>query len=229
MQKILIIEDDDSISNLEKDYLEVNNFEVKVIRDGIMGMNEFENGGYSLVIVDLMLPNIDGFEIVKKIRQKDETPVLIVSAKKDDIDKIRGFGLGADDYITKPFSPSELVARVKAHILKYERMLNKLTNKAEVIVIGSIEIQKSARRVFVLGKEVVLAQKEFELLMFLMENPNILFNRDQLFEKIWGFESLGDSATVTVHIGRIRDKIEIDPSKPQYIETVWGAGYRFNS
>ena len=175
-----------------------------------------------------MLPKLNGFDILKAISDHKDMPVLLVSAKKEEIDKIKGLSLGADDYITKPFSPGELVARVKSHLNNYEKLKNKFGNKQKVskIIIGGLEIDKQSRQVFVNGREVNLAQKEFELLVYLAENPNIVFSRNHLFEKIWGLDALGDISTVTVHIGRIRDKIETAPSNPQYVETVWGAGYK---
>jgi DNA-binding response OmpR family regulator len=229
MKKIIIVEDDQSIAELQKDYLEISGFEVDIRNDGINGLKSIEENEYDLLILDVMLPGIDGLEILRRIRDTKDVPVLIVSAKKEEIDKIRGLGLGADDYITKPFSPGELVARVNAHIGKYERLKNKYSNgnRNSIITVRGLEIQKDSRRVFVNGVEVNLAQKEFELLLFLVQNPNRVFSRDDLFEKIWGLDSLGDAATVTVHIARIREKVEADPSNPQYIETVWGAGYRF--
>ena len=174
-----------------------------------------------------MLPGVDGFEICRKIREKKNTPVLMVSAKKDDIDKIRGLGLGADDYITKPFSPSELVARVKAHLARYERLIGSTAQKNDIIEIRGIRIDKTARRVWVNEEEKQFTTKEFDLLTFLAENPNHVFTKDELFSKIWDMESIGDIATVTVHIKKIREKIEFNTAKPQYIETIWGVGYRF--
>lgn len=229
MKRILIVEDDQSIAELQKDYLEINGFSVEVCDNGTKGLKCIEANEYDLLILDVMLPGIDGFEILRRIRDIKDIPVLIVSAKKEDIDKVRGFGLGADDYITKPFSPSELVARVNAHIAKYERLKTKYGNNDtnSSIIVRGLEIQKDSRRVYVNGTEVNLAAKEFELLLFLVQNPNRVFGREDLFEKVWGLDSLGDAATVTVHIARIREKIETDPSNPQYIETVWGAGYRF--
>lgn len=229
MKKILIVEDDQSIGELEKDYLEINGYSVKICNDGVSGLNCIKEEEFDLLILDIMLPGIDGFEILKRVRDTKDIPILLVSAKKEEIDKIRGLGLGADDYITKPFSPGELVARVNAHISKYERLKNKYSNKSqtETITVRGLEIQKDSRRVFVNGKEINMAQKEYELLLFMLQNPNRVFGREELFERIWGLDSLGDTATVTVHIARIREKIETDPSNPQYIETVWGAGYRF--
>ena len=222
MSKILIVEDEQSIAELERDYLEINGFEVEIENDGLKGLDKAINENFDLYILDLMLPNVDGFEILRQIREKKNTPILMVSAKKDDIDKVRGLGLGADDYITKPFSPSELVARVKAHLARYERLIN-----SDVIEIRGIKIDKTARRVYVNGEEKILTTKEFDLLTFLASNPNHVYTKEELFREIWDMDSIGDIATVTVHIKKIREKIEIDTSKPQYIETIWGVGYRF--
>ena len=229
MKKILIVEDDFSIAELQKDYLELSGFQVEICKDGEEGLNAFRKNKYDLLIIDVMLPKINGFEMLKEIYEKKDIPILLVSAKKEEIDKIKGLSLGADDYITKPFSPGELVARVKSHIQNYERMKNKYdsVSKKDIINIRGLRIQKLSRQVFINEKEVILPQKEFELLLFLAENPNRVFGREELFEKIWGLDSLGDSATVTVHIGRVREKIESSPSNPQYIETIWGAGYKF--
>lgn len=228
MSKILIIEDEDSIAELERDYLEISGYDVQVVTDGKEGLKVALEGEFDLFILDLMLPNMDGFEICKKIREKKNTPVLMVSAKKDDIDKIRGLGLGADDYITKPFSPSELVARVKAHLTRYERLIGSNNEKTnDMVEIRGIKIDKTARRVWINGEERPFTTKEFDLLTFLAENPNHVYTKDELFKEIWDMESVGDIATVTVHIKKIREKIELDTSKPQYIETIWGVGYRF--
>ena len=206
MSKILIVEDEEAIADLEKDYLELSGFEVEVANDGETGLKKALENDYDLFILDLMLPGVDGFEICRQVRDEKNTPIIMVSAKKDDIDKIRGLGLGADDYITKPFSPSELVARVKAHMARYDRL---------------------ARRVWVNGEEKPFTTKEFDLLTFLASHPNHVYTKDELFSEIWDMESIGDIATVTVHIKKIREKIEFDTSKPQYIETIWGVGYRF--
>ncbi len=228
MSKILIIEDEDSIAELERDYLEISGYDVQVVADGKEGLKVALEGDFDLFILDLMLPNMDGFEICKKIREKKNTPVLMVSAKKDDIDKIRGLGLGADDYITKPFSPSELVARVKAHLTRYERLIGSNHEKTnDMVEIRGIKIDKTARRMWINGEERPFTTKEFDLLTFLAENPNHVYTKDELFKEIWDMESVGDIATVTVHIKKIREKIELDTSKPQYIETIWGVGYRF--
>ena len=226
-KRILIIEDEESIADLEKDYLELSNFEVEVANDGEQGLAQAMEQDFDLIILDLMLPNVDGFEICKKVREKKNTPIIMVSAKKEDIDKIRGLGLGADDYMTKPFSPSELVARVKAHLARYERLVGSGVKANEIIEIRGIKIDKTARRVYVNGEEKAFTTKEFDLLTFLAENPNHVFTKEELFNKIWDMESIGDIATVTVHIKKIREKIEFNTSKPQYIETIWGVGYRF--
>ena len=227
MSKILIIEDEEAIADLEKDCLELSGFEVEIETRGDRGLERALETDYDMYILDLMLPGIDGFEICKKIREVKNTPVLMVSAKKDDIDKIRGLGLGADDYITKPFSPSELVARVKAHLARYERLISSNVQENEIIEIRGIRIDKTARRVWVNDEEKQFTTKEFDLLTFLAQNPNHVFTKEELFNKIWDMESIGDIATVTVHIKKIREKIEFNTAKPQYIETIWGVGYRF--
>ncbi len=227
MSRILIVEDEVAIADLEKDYLELSGFEVEIENDGTSGLARALAEEFDLFILDLMLPGIDGFEICKQIREKKNTPILMVSAKKDDIDKIRGLGLGADDYVTKPFSPSELVARVKAHLARYERLIGSNTVENDMIEIRGIKIDKTARRVWVNGEEKQFTTKEFDLLAFLAENPNHVFTKEELFREIWDMESIGDIATVTVHIKKIREKIEMNTAKPQYIETIWGVGYRF--
>ena len=227
MSKILIVEDEVAIAELEKDYLELSGFDVVMQHTGDAGLKAALNEDFNLIILDLMLPNVDGFEICKKVREKKNTPIIMVSAKKEDIDKIRGLGLGADDYMTKPFSPSELVARVKAHLARYERLVGSCVKANEIIEIRGIKIDKTARRVYVNGEEKAFTTKEFDLLTFLAENPNHVFTKEELFNKIWDMESIGDIATVTVHIKKIREKIEFNTSKPQYIETIWGVGYRF--
>lgn len=227
MSRILIVEDEVAIADLEKDYLELSGFEVEIENDGTKGLERALHEEFDLFILDLMLPGVDGFEICKKIREIKNTPILMVSAKKDDIDKIRGLGLGADDYVTKPFSPSELVARVKAHLARYERLIGSNMPQNDIIEIRDIKIDKTARRVWVNGEEKQFTTKEFDLLTFLAENPNHVFTKEELFRKIWDMESIGDIATVTVHIKKIREKIEMNTNKPQYIETIWGVGYRF--
>ena len=227
MSRILIIEDEEAIADLEKDYLELNDFEVVIENSGDTGLATALSEEFDLIILDLMLPGIDGFEICKRIREDKNVPILMVSAKKDDIDKIRGLGLGADDYLTKPFSPSELVARVKAHMARYTRLVGTHTKENDVVEVRGIRIDKTARRVFIDGVEKTFTTKEFDLLTFLAENPNHVFTKEELFREIWDMDSIGDIATVTVHIKNIREKIETDTSKPQYIETIWGVGYRF--
>ena len=227
MSKILIVEDEEAIADLEKDYLELSGFEVEVANDGETGLKKALENDYDLFILDLMLPGVDGFEICRQVRDEKNTPIIMVSAKKDDIDKIRGLGLGADDYITKPFSPSELVARVKAHMARYDRLVGSAVEENKVIDIRGLKIDTTARRVWVNGEEKPFTTKEFDLLTFLPSHPNHVYTKDELFSEIWDMESIGDIATVTVHIKKIREKIEFDTSKPQYIETIWGVGYRF--
>ena len=227
MSKILIVEDEIAIADLEKDYLELSGFEVEIENDGMTGLARALAEEFDLFILDLMLPGIDGFEICKQIRERKNTPIIMVSAKKDDIDKIRGLGLGADDYMTKPFSPSELVARVKAHLARYNRLIGSNVTENDVIEIRGIKIDKTARRVWINGEEKQFTTKEFDLLTFLAENPNHVYTKEELFREIWDMESIGDIATVTVHIKKIREKVEMNTAKPQYIETIWGVGYRF--
>ena len=226
--KILIIEDDLSIAELENDYLTMSGFECDIATDGNSGLEKARSGDYALIIVDIMLPGRDGFSICKEIRAESDVPIIFLSAKSDEIDKVRGLGLGADDYMTKPFSPSELVARVKSHIARYEK-LTAAANKAkpDVLTIGGLKIDKNAHRVYVDDNEVAMPVKEYELLLFLAENPNIVYNKERLFDRIWGMDAMGDVSTVTVHIQRIRDKIDKNRSGNKFIETVWGAGYRF--
>jgi DNA-binding response OmpR family regulator len=226
-KRILIIEDEVSIAELQRDYLEINGYDVAIEKTGDKGLVRSLKEEFDLIILDLMLPNVDGFEICRKVRETKDTPILMVSARKEDIDKIRGLGLGADDYITKPFSPNELVARVTAHISRYERLVGGNEKKTQTITVRNIVIDKDARRVWVEGKEIPFTTKEFDLLLFLAENPNRVFSRDELFDSIWRMDAVGDVSTVTVHIKKIREKIEPDSSKPQYIETIWGIGYRF--
>lgn len=229
MSKILIIEDDIAIAEIERDYLEINGFEVKIETDGVSGMNTALKGGFQLVLLDLMLPEIDGFTVCRSLREHLDIPILMVTAKKEDIDKIRGLGLGADDYIVKPFSPGELVARVQSHIATYNRLKGGIQEIQPEITVGAIRINPKSHRVFVKEKEISLKNKEYELLLFLVTNADMVFDKETLYERIWGMDSVGDNATVAVHINRLREKIEDDPSDPHYIETVWGAGYRFRA
>ncbi|MCM1262011.1 MAG: response regulator transcription factor [Butyrivibrio sp.] len=227
MGRILIIEDEEAIADLEKDYLELSDFEVIIENTGDAGLAKAMSEDFDLVILDLMLPGMDGFEVCKNIREEKNIPIIMVSAKKDDIDKIRGLGLGADDYMTKPFSPSELVARVKAHMSRYDRLVGSNQKLNDIIEIRGLKIDKTARRVYLNGEEKIFTTKEFDLLTFLAENPNHVYTKEELFREIWDMDSIGDIATVTVHIKKIREKIEFDTTKPQYIETIWGVGYRF--
>ena len=229
MARILIIEDETAIAELERDYLELSGYEVSIAEDGTKGKKAALEEDYDLVILDLMLPGSDGFEICKAIREAKDIPILMVSAKKDEVDKIRGLGLGADDYMTKPFSPSEMVARVKAHLQRYERLVGSGMKENKLIETRGLRIDKTARRVFVNGEEKAFTTKEFDLLTYLAEHPNRVFTKDELFRDIWDMDSIGDIATVTVHIKKVREKIETDTANPQYIETIWGVGYRFKA
>jgi DNA-binding response OmpR family regulator len=228
MKRILIIEDEKSIAELERDYLEINGFSVDIVLTGDEGLKQALHQSYDLILLDLMLPHMDGFEICKRIRVEKDIPIIMVSAKKEDYDKVRGLGLGADDYLVKPFSPNEMIARVKAHLSRYERLSQKQSQPVnKEIFVRGLYIDQVSRRVFINNQEVTFTTKEFDLLTFMALNPNQVFSKEQLFEKLWGMESTGDISTVTVHIRKIREKIEQDSSHPQYIETLWGAGYRF--
>jgi DNA-binding response OmpR family regulator len=227
-KRILIIEDDTAIAELERDYLEISGFEVLIRQNGAKGLELALNEPFDLIVLDLMLPEVDGFEICKKLQEKKDTPILMISARKDDIDKIRGLGLGADDYLTKPFSPNEMVARVKAHISRYEKLIGtgQRHNQAELSIRGLV-INLDARRVTLNGEEILFTTKEYDLLLFLAQNMDHVFSKETLLERVWGMDYFGDSATITVHIGKIRDKIEKDKNNEQFIETIWGVGYRF--
>lgn len=227
MKRILVIEDDINIAELQQDYLQLNGYDVDIVSDGDLGLQKALTGAYDLITVDLMLPNKHGFEIVKEVRQRLEIPMIIISARSEDIDKIRGLGSGADDYLTKPFSLVELAARIKSHLQRYERLLGKKRGSG-LIIRGGLEINPESHQVFVNGKETPMTAKEYELLLFLASNPKIVFSKDRLYDAIWGEDYCGDMATVAVHIQKIRKKIEKDPSNPEYIETLWGTGYRFN-
>lgn len=227
MKKILIIEDDINIAEMERDYLQLNGYKSEVITDGALGLKRALANEHDLIIVDLMLPNTDGYSIIKEVRKNTEIPIIVVSAKSEDIDKIRGLEFGADDYLTKPFSPAELTARVKSHINRYERLKGNIKANQDVISHGGLEIHKSSHRVIVYGKEIQMTAKEYEVLLLLASNPNIVFTKEHIFDSIWGDEFYGDIATIPVHIQRIRKKIEKDSSNPKFIETLWGTGYRF--
>ena len=226
MERILIIEDDGAIAAIERDYLEIEGFEVEIAEDGTEGLRRDLEGDFALILLDLMLPGLDGFEVCRKLREKVDVPILMVTARQEDIDKIRGLGLGADDYIDKPFSPTVLVARVKANLAQYKRLAGQKKQPAE-IKIGEIRVNTGTHRVYVGEREVELKNKEYELLLFFMMHVDLVFDRETLYEKVWGLEAIGDNATVAVHINRLREKLEKEPSHPRYIETVWGAGYRF--
>lgn len=227
MKKILIIEDDLSIAEIERDFLEIDGFEITIAKDGIEGLKLAQTNQFNLILLDLMLPGIDGYEICRKLRTKLDIPILMVTAKIEDVDKIRGLGIGADDYIAKPFSPTELVARVKSNLAQYDRLISSGRTKTEEVQVGRICINTLTHRVYVDNCEYEFKNKEYELLLFLVSNPDIVFSKEQLYERIWGMDAIGDLKTVAVHINRIREKIEKDIQNPIYIETVWGAGYRY--
>ena len=229
MKKVLLVEDDGDIAELERDYLEADGFAVDVSSDGDEGMRLARTGDYCLILLDVMLPSADGFAICRAVRKERDIPILMVSARLEDVDKIRALGLGADDYIVKPFSPSELVARVKAHIARYERLKGDVQESIPALHFGALEIQPQTHRIFVSGREVRLAAREFELLLFLAQHPQIVFSKEALYDRIWGLDAVGSTSTVSVHMNRLREKIETDPANPCWLQTVWGAGYRFNS
>ena len=226
MKRVLIIEDDPQIAKIERDYLAVNDFEAEIAGTGDIGLQMALTGQYDLILLDLMLPGTDGFEVCCKLRETLDIPIIMVTAKQEDIDTIRGLNVGADDYITKPFSPNILIAHVKANIAQYERLKKSGTRVMDEIKVGEIRIQTKSRRVFIKNKEMELKNKEYELLLFFMTNMDMVFDKETLYERIWGYDALGDNATVAVHINRLREKIEDDPANPRYIQTVWGAGYR---
>lgn len=230
MSKILIVEDDPEISMLERDYLEIEGYETVLANNGQTAVVEAMKGEYDLILLDLMLPGCNGYDVCRLIRDKIDIPILMVTARAESVDKIRGLGLGADDYIPKPFDPAELVARVKSHLSRYDRLTRGEHRQSggEVIAVAGLEIHLQSWKVYKNGVEIKMPNREFGLLKFLAEHPNIVFSKERLFEAIWGYEYVGDSATVTVHVGRVRDKIEDDPNHPKIIETVWGAGYRLN-
>ncbi|OPL07689.1 MAG: two-component system response regulator [delta proteobacterium ML8_F1] len=226
MKHILIVEDEEAIAELQRDYLEIEGYSVQIVTDGAEGLRQGLDGDFDLVILDLMLPGIDGFSVIRELRKSKNVPVIMVSAKGQDIDKIRGLGMGADDYVTKPFSPQELIARVNANLRRYHSMGDSRKAPKELF-IGNLTVEVEAKRVYQGKKELILTNKEFDTFLFLAQNPNVVFSKEELFERIWGMESIGDVSTIAVHIRRIREKIEEDPANPKYIETVWGSGYRF--
>ncbi|SEO32150.1 response regulator transcription factor [Paenibacillus sp. OV219] len=227
-KRILIIEDDPVIAEVQKDYLDASGFAADIASRGDQGLALALQGEYDLLLLDLMLPGMDGYEICRRVREASNLPILIVSAKKEEVDKIRGFGLGADDYILKPFGLGELVARVRAHLARYDRLVGSGEWRRDELTLHGIRIDRQSHRVYVNETEVAFTAKEYDLLLFLVSNPNRVFRKEELFERLWGLDALGDHATVTVHISKLREKIERDPSAPQYIETIWGVGYRFN-
>lgn len=226
MQKILIIEDDKSIAEIQKDYLEMSGYEVFTVHDGKSGLDELSENNFDLAVLDLMLPEIDGMEILRILGEKKEFPIIVLSARDEEMYKVKALNLGADDYITKPFSMGEFVARVKGHLKLYDKLKNSV-QKSKELNIRNLKIYPDERRIYLNEEELIFTQKEFEILLFLAQNPNRVFSKEQLFERIWGLDALSDASTVTVHISKIRDKIEADPQNPKYIETVWGIGYRF--
>jgi len=226
VKHILIVEDEEAIAELQRDYLEIEGYSVQIVTDGAEGLRQGLDGDFDLVILDLMLPGIDGFSVIRELRKSKNVPVIMVSAKGQDIDKIRGLGMGADDYVTKPFSPQELIARVNANLRRYHSMGDSRKAPKELF-IGNLTVEVEAKRVYQGKKELILTNKEFDTFLFLAQNPNVVFSKEELFERIWGMESIGDVSTIAVHIRRIREKIEEDPANPKYIETVWGSGYRF--
>ena len=228
MKKVLLVDDEPSIVTLLAFNLEKDGYEVTTATDGAEGYRLAISNPFDFIILDLMLPSMDGMDICKRLRQeKFDTPIMILTAKDEELEKIIGLELGADDYMTKPFSPSELVARVKAHLSRYDRLIGSNQKTNDIVEIRGIRIDKTARRVYVDGEERIFTTKEFDLLTFLAQNPNHVYTKEELFREIWDMDSIGDIATVTVHIKKIREKIEFDTSKPQYIETIWGVGYRF--
>ena len=226
MAKILIVEDDEAIAGLEEDYLAAEGYETETAHDGEEGLRKALGGDYDLMLLDVMLPKMDGFELLERVRYEKDIPILLVTARKEDIDKIKGLGLGADDYVTKPFSPGELMARVKAHLSRYSRLVGVADLEKDALKIRGLRLERKTKRVFVNGEEKRLTVREYELLYFFMTHPNKTYSKQDLFREVWGSEDVGDVATVPVHVNKLREKIEVDRDNPQYIETVWGVGYR---
>lgn len=228
---ILIVEDDADISMIEEAYLESAGYRTRIIEDGTLVNATIQEEQFDLILLDLMLPGKSGYEICREIRDKTDIPILMVTARTESVDKIRGLGLGADDYIAKPFDPAELVARVNANLRQYDRIHNTVKEEkeeVEEIQIRDVRILTNSWKVYKGDREIKFPNREFEILKFMAMNPNIVFSKEQIFEKIWGYDYMGDSATVMVHINRIREKIEDDSKNPKILETVWGAGYRLN-
>ncbi len=226
MAKILIVEDDEAIAGLEEDYLAAEGYETETAHDGEEGLKKALGSDYDLMLLDVMLPKMDGFELLERVRYEKDIPILLVTARKEDIDKIKGLGLGADDYVTKPFSPGELMARVKAHLSRYSRLVGVADLEKDALKIRGLRLERKTKRVFVNGEEKRLTVREYELLHFFMTHPNKTYSKQDLFREVWGSEDVGDVATVPVHVNKLREKIEVDRDNPQYIETVWGVGYR---
>ncbi len=231
-KRILIVEDDEDISMVEEAYLESAGYETKIIAEGTSVLELLGKEQFDLILLDLMLPGKSGYEICREIRDQIDIPILMVTARTEPVDKLRGLGLGADDYIAKPFDPAELVARVHANLRQYERLQKKTTkeknDEPEEIKIRDLRILVNSWKVYKGEREIKFPNREFEILKFFAMNPNIVFSKEQIFEEIWGYDYVGDSATVMVHINRIREKIEDDSKNPKILETVWGAGYRLN-
>ena len=226
-KRILIVEDDADIAAIERDYLELGGYSVTIAPDGTVGLDKALSEPFDLLLLAVMLPGVDGFTICKAVRAEKDIPILMVTARGEDVDKIRGLGFGADDYIEKPFSPSVLVARVKAHLAQYAR-LKPAADPSQIMIAGPLTADPAARRIMKNGVELSLKNKEYELLLFLMRHPEQVFSREDLYELIWGLESMGDNITVAVHINRLREKIEDTPSDPKLLQTVWGVGYRLH-
>ncbi|MGI6217199.1 MAG: response regulator transcription factor [Coriobacteriales bacterium] len=226
MKRILIVEDDQDIAEIERDYLVANGFDAEIASTGPEGLELGSSGLFDLILLDIMLPGMDGFEVCRKLRSQVDVPIIMVTARHDDIDKIQGLGLGADGYIEKPFSPSVLVAFVKSHLNSYKR-LSGAKSAPSSIVLGDIEVNTQSRRVKVRDQEVELTRREYDMLLYFMLHPDIVLSREALYENVWGMDAIGDLATIAVHVNRLREKIEVDPSNPRHIVTVWGSGYRF--
>ncbi|HEL9629153.1 TPA: response regulator transcription factor [Streptococcus suis] len=222
MTRILVAEDDVEIAYLERDYLEMQGYQVDLVHDGGLVEDQLKKEDYALLMLDVMLPNKTGYDLCRDLRDKVDFPILMVTSKQETMDVVRGLGLGADDYISKPFDPMELVARVKAHLARYQRLTK--DDSSNELTVGNVTIFLDNWKVTLDGQEIKLPNREFELLVYLAKHPNRVFSKDNLFETIWGYDYVGDSATVAVHINRLRDKLGAD-----LIETVWGAGYRLNA
>lgn len=227
MKRILIIEDNKEIAEFEKDYLEANQYYVDVSNNGVEGIKMSKEGRYDLIILDIMMPDMDGYKVCRELNKYLEIPIIFVTSKNDSLDKLKGFGMGATDYIVKPFEPSELVARVGAHIRRYDLLTKEKDEETEKIIVKNLVIEIKTRRVYIKDSELYFPNKEFDLLLFLAKNKGIVFNKQQLLDKVWGIDSFVNDSTVAVHINRIRSKIEKDSLNPEYIETLWGVGYRF--